>query len=137
MNCIILSSFMMGTMILNIVSFFPLFVSIHYGKFIDATMTGLALACFNLAGTVFTPLHAHTISKFGRKNSMMVGFVFMLISNTMLGIMGFFKSVDWQIFFAISCTTRFIQGYGDSLAQATSMSLVGSQFPDQKNEKIG
>lgn len=106
----------MGTMILNIVSFFPLFVNIHYGKYIDATMTGMALACFNLAGSVFTPLHAVTISKFGRKNSIMIGFVFMLASNTMLGAMGSFKYVDWQVFFSISCITRFIQGYGDSLA---------------------
>jgi len=130
MSCIILSSFMMGTMILNIVSFFPLFVNIHYGKHIDATMTGIALACFNLAGSVFTPLHAVTISKFGRKNSILIGFTFMLTSNSMLGAMGFFRVVDWKVFFAISCMTRFIQGYGDSLAQATVMSLIASQFPD-------
>ena len=85
-------------------------------------MVGLALGCFQIAGIFCTPIHAVTISKMGRKNSIVFGFTLILMANTALGAIDLlpvtprdpaFPKVpvhqkDWIVFFAISCFTRFV-----------------------------
>ena len=44
--CILISNMICGTMILNISSFYPLFVEINYGDYITPSMTAFALGCF-------------------------------------------------------------------------------------------
>lgn len=123
-------------MILNVASFYPLHVENHYTQ-INPGKVALALGCFNVAGVIFTPVHSWTISKMGRKTSIILGMFCVLVSNTALGALAYIPDTEWQTFFYLSCGIRFIQGYGDSLSFSTAFSLVASQFPDEKMEYIG
>jgi len=67
---------------------------------------------------------------------MMIGFGAILISNTVLGMLSMLNVAYWRTFLIVSCVTRFIQGYGDSLAMATAMSIISSNFPDEKVKYI-
>ena len=118
-----------GTLYLNISSFYPLFVKKKYGDEISTVVIACTLCCFNLAGVVCTPIHAVTISRMGRKNALLVGFWVILISNTCLGFCAYISEEQPWLFIGLCCIARFIQGYGDSLAMATSMSLISSNFP--------
>lgn len=121
---------MCGTMILNVASFYPLYVETHYPEEISSVMVASALSCFQVAGVIFTPIHSITISKMGRKNSIIIGFICIFITNTALGALSLIPDADWRLFYSLSCLIRFVQGYGDSLTLATSFSLIASQFSD-------
>ena len=125
-----------GTLYLNISSFYPIFVADKYGDKINTLMIACALCCFNFAGVVCSPIHAVTISKMGRKNAMLVGFVCILVSNTALGMLSYIPASQWKLFFILSCVARFFQGYGDSLSMATAMSLISTNFPEEKEKFI-
>ena len=121
-----------GTLYLNIASFYPIFVDENYGDSINQTMVACALCCFQFAGVCCTPIHAFTISRMGRKNAMMIGFGSIFVSNTIMGMLSLINYSYWKTFLFLSCLTRFVQGYGDSLAVATAMSIISSNFPDEK-----
>lgn len=72
----------------------------------------------------------------GRKNAILVGFVAILLSNTALGMLSYLSADKVKTFFYLSCVARFVQGYGDSLAMATSMSLISTNFPKEKEKYI-
>ena len=44
--CIIISNMICGTMILNIASFYPLYVETNYSPYINSAMVAGALGCF-------------------------------------------------------------------------------------------
>jgi len=72
----------------------------------------------------------------GRKNAMMIGFGSIFVSNTIMGMLSLINYSYWKTFLFLSCLTRFVQGYGDSLAVATAMSIISSNFPDEKIKYI-
>lgn len=106
--CLLVCQATCGTLYLNIVSFYPLFVDDHYSKYINTMMVSVALATFNFAGVVCTPIHAVTISRMGRKNAIVVGLVCMLISNTGLGMLALIPYERWGLFYFCSVLIRFI-----------------------------
>ena len=119
---VLISNMICGTMILNIASFYPLYVEQIYGLNISSFMVGLALGAFQVAGILCTPIHAVTISKMGRKNSIVFGFTLILMANTALGAVSLLPYTprdplapdvpvyqkNWVSFFLISCFTRFV-----------------------------
>ena len=44
---------------------------------------------------------------------------------------------EWKTFYICSVVDRFIMGYADSLILTTSVSLLGSNFSDQKAKYFG
>ena len=44
--CVLISNMICGTMILNIASFYPLYVETYYGDWINSAMVAAALGCF-------------------------------------------------------------------------------------------
>jgi MFS family permease len=132
--CIFASMLACGTLYLNITSFFPLFVQKRFGDQINTVVIAITLTSFNFAGVVCSPIHAVTISKMGRKNALMIGFVCIFLSNTALGVCALCH--DPVLFTVCCCLARFFQGYGDSLAMATSFSMISINFPDKKEKYI-
>jgi len=99
-------------------------------------MVSIAMSAFQFAGVLCTPIHAVTISKMGRKNAIIVGFVCMLVANTGLGMLALINYDNWRLFYFFSCLIRFIQGYGDTLATTTALSLISTNFQDEKTKYI-
>ncbi len=90
--CILFCEFTCSTLYLNISSFFPLFVNKNFGTHINSLMVAISLCAFELSGFVTTPLIPIIINRTGRKWSMVMGFICLLISNTALGALSMFKS---------------------------------------------
>ena len=82
-------------MLFNVPSFYPLYVEQHFGKHVSSAMSGVALGCFQIAGTIFTPVHSITISKMGRKNSILFGTTLILVTNTAFGALSLLPDIDW------------------------------------------
>jgi MFS family permease len=75
--------------------------------------------------------------KMGRKNSLVVGMVLLVLSSFGLGIISLIKK-DWpMLFLGISIGTRFVQGIGDSLSMTTSYSIVANIYKENKVDAIG
>lgn len=134
--CIFASMLACGTLYLNITSFFPLFVQKQFGDQINTVVIAITLSSFNFAGVVCSPIHAVTISKMGRKNALMIGFGCIFLSNTALGVCAYLAPEHPVLFTVCCCLARFFQGYGDSLAMATSFSMISMNFPDKKEKYI-
>ena len=73
----------------------------------------------------------------GRKNAMLVGIFCMLVSNTGLGMLALIPYDNWKLFFGLSILIRFLQGYGDTLATTTALSLITSNYSSEKTKFIG
>ena len=131
------TQFTCGTLYLNIVSFYPLFVDKHYSKNINTFMVSIAMSAFQFAGVICTPIHAITIGIMGRKNAMLYGTWCMLAANTGLGMLALIPYDNWGWFYFFSLIIRFLQGYGDTLATTTALSLISTNFSEDKTKYIG
>jgi MFS family permease len=135
LTCIMTSQVVCGTLYLSISSFFPLFVEAHY-PMISSTMVSICMSSFEVAGVLFTPVHAITISKMGRKNSIIFGFSILVFTTTSLGLLSYIPYDHWKSFYYLATIVRFMQGYGDTLIMTTCFSVVGTKFPEQKETYI-
>jgi hypothetical protein len=82
---ILFTNMVCGTLYLNIVSFYPLYAEKMFPDYMTSTLVAVAMNTFELAGVVSTPIHAVSISKIGRKNSILIGIFVLLICNTAMG----------------------------------------------------
>lgn len=94
------------------------------------------MSAFQFAGVICTPIHAITIGKMGRKNAMIVGTGCMLIANTGLGMLALIPNGHPYWFFCVSLIIRFLQGYGDTLATTTALSLITTNYTEDKQKYI-
>lgn len=119
-------------MYLNVLSFVPNYVKKHYGEFISVTMISICLSSFQLAAILSTKIHQLTISKMGRKNSILLGFLILFVTTTGLGMLALIPDGYWITFYFFACVIRFGQGYSDCLISTTQYSVVNQVYSDQK-----
>ena len=72
----------------------------------------------------------------GRKNSILLGFLILLITTTGLGMLDLIPRAYWKTFYFTACLIRFGQGYADCLISTTQYSVVNQVFSDQKAQYI-
>jgi len=106
--CIMVSNVLCGMLYLNITSFYPLFTIDNYGENISVAMIAFAMCSFELSGFIFSPVHAATISKMGRKNAILIGISILLSTNTVMGFLSFVDPSKWKLFFGLSIAIRFV-----------------------------
>jgi MFS family permease len=121
---------------LNVGAFYPLFVEKNYNDDINSTLVAIVLSSLEFAGVVFSPIHAITISKMGRKNAIIIGLLILMIATFALGLISYIDYDKWGLFYAISILARFVQGYGDSLVFTTTFSIISLVFSDDKDKYI-
>jgi MFS family permease len=105
----------------------------HYKDSISTFKVGVAMSVFQFAGVIFTPIHAITISKMGRKNAMLVGEVCMFVANVGLGMLAIIPYDRPGTFYTL---TLLIQGYGNTLTTTTALSLISTNFSEDKQKYI-
>lgn len=93
---------------MNISSFYPLYVNDHFGESIDSTMVAVSLCAFEFAGIICTPLIPKIMGSFGRKYSINLGFLMLLISNSGLGLLSIVPYDNWKLFWGLSILVRFV-----------------------------
>ena len=96
-----------ATLFLNVISFYPLYSAQKYGDRMTTTLIAIAMCAFEFAGVVFTPVHAMSMSKMGRKNALIIGEVINVITNTIMGLLSLLSADKPMLFFWISALTRF------------------------------
>lgn len=104
-----------GTIYLNVAAFLPLYVEGKFAGTITPTMVSIILASFELACILSSKIHQLTISKMGRKNAILISYVILAISTTLLGILDKVDKEDWKTFYVSAVFLRLVQGYADSL----------------------
>ena len=137
-NTLLFSMLCCGTVYLNVMSFFPLYVKDNFGEDkISSTMVSVAMSSFEFAGIITAPINASLISKIGRKTSIVIGFVIISFATFSLGALSWIETTEWRTFFYAAMATRFIQGYGDGLVVTTVFSLIGANFAEEKAKYYG
>lgn len=96
-----------GTLYLSITAFFPLYVKQNFSE-IDTTMIAICMSAFEAAGVLSGPIHAVTLSKIGRKNSIIIGHILILLTTMGLGLLSLIEATEWKTFYAVACTIRFV-----------------------------
>ena len=117
-----------GTLYLSVTSFFPLYVGIHFPE-INATLISICMTAFEFSGCLFGPFHPVTMTKIGRKNSIIYGAIILVFTTTSMGLLSVVE-LDWQTFICLSTAVRFIQGFADSLCLTAIYSIVCNEFDD-------
>ena len=102
---------LMGSMILmwtlygNIATFYPPYKEKHH-KGISDFMVGIVLAMFEGGVLIFSPIVSLLLQKVGRKNFIMIGNFFMVLSSIGFGMLIYIE--DDTTFFIISIALRII-----------------------------
>jgi len=60
-----------------------------------------------------------TISRMGRKNSILLGFLVLFVTTTGLGMLDLIPKDHFKTFYFVACVIRFAQGYADCLISTT------------------
>ena len=84
----IISLFVSGSLIFNMTSFFPLFVDKKYNKEfkqISALQISFCFSAYEIACVAATKFNSITISKMGRKNSILFGLSLLAFANVGIG----------------------------------------------------
>ena len=85
-------------------SFFPIFVKNKYHSQISDIEVSFCFSAFEIACVVSTKLNSVTISKMGRKNSILLGMFLLIISNFFIGTL-YYLSEDYPKSF---CTLMIV-----------------------------
>ena len=112
-------------MYFNLSAFAPLFIEERFEGKISNKMVGLMVAAMELAGVLSSPIHGLSISKMGRKNAWILGYLTVIVGTFMLGATSYYEKKDWKLFYTISVLGRFLQGYGDSIC----LTVIFAQIP--------
>lgn len=67
---------------------------------------------------------------------MIVGTTVMLLANTGLGLLALIDYDQPYVFFFFSIIVRFFQGYGDTLVTCTALSLITTNWSEEKTKYI-
>lgn len=76
-----------------------------------------SFSSFEVAALLFSPLVGMMLESLGRKNSIIYGFILVIISTIALALTSLIKNDT--AFLAASITARFIMGMGDMWAQTS------------------
>ena len=108
-NTLLFSMLCCGTVYLNVMSFFPLYVKENFGEDkISSTMVSVAMSSFELAGIITAPINAGLISKIGRKTAIVIGFMIISLSTFSLGALSWIETTEYRTFFYAAMATRFV-----------------------------
>lgn len=75
------------------------------------------------------------LSKFGRKNSILLGYVFITLASLCFGLLKLVSNDT--LFFALAIVIRFVTGIADALVTVAVYSVVTYEYPKQREQYIG
>lgn len=124
----------MWTLYGNIATFYPPYVEAHH-KTISSFMVGVVLAMYEIGILITSPLVSLLMPRVGRKNFILFGNVCMIGACAGFGLLVYIKNDI--VFFVASVLLRMIMGLGDSTASTAIFSIIGSEYPDKRDEYFG
>jgi hypothetical protein len=71
-------------------------------------MVSICLAMNELAGIFSAGLNQKTISKLGRKNSVLMAYMLLILSTASMGFIDFIDKSQYELFYVLACLIRFI-----------------------------
>jgi MFS family permease len=104
-------------------------------KGVPSSALGFIFAGYSLSMCVFAPLFSRMLTRFGRKNVLMLGCLCESIS--MFG-MGFFDYIESPMVYGIlSFLCRVIEGFGNGCLNSSSSSIICFNYEDNMSNLIG
>ena len=131
---LLVSEMLMWTLYGNIATFYPPYRTLHHGSINDA-MVGVVLAMFEGSILIASPIVSLLLQRVGRKRFIIIGNIAMILSSVGFGLTVYIE--DDTTYFITSIILRLIQGFGDAAGSTAIFSIIGSEFPDQRDEYFG
>ena len=104
-------------MFLNISTFLPIHID-DANLDLDSGYFAIVLAMYQVSRLILSPFIGSSMHKVGRKNYIIIGFLFMIFSTVGFGALDFVTN-KW-LFFSGALIFRFIQGIGGTCLQVAS-----------------
>ena len=86
----------------------------------------MCFSSFEVSALIFSPLVGLMLDRLGRKNSIMIGFVVVVLATTCQALTVFIE--DDYVFLAMSILARFIQGMGDMWVQTACKTFIPNKI---------
>jgi len=124
----------MWTLYGNIATFYPPYTKDNHPT-VTSTMVGVVLAMFEGSMLIGSPIVSMTMQKVGRKNFIIFGNLCIVLSTVGFGLT---KHITNDLaFFIASVGFRMMQGLGDAACSTAVFSVIGTVFPDDRDQYFG
>jgi MFS family permease len=111
---------------MSIICLFPLFINKHHPS-ISLTDTGFILSIFHFSTLVITPIMGKQLHKIGRKNALVISYVFATAAALGYCALSFVESTT--MFYIGSIIIRLLEGITTSLNATSVYALAPLEFP--------
>jgi len=134
LGVLLIGQMIMWTLYGNITVFYPRFVSDNH-KSINSLLVGVTLAMFEASVLLSSPLVSLGLQRVGRKRFIIIGNICMILATVGFGLTYHIK--DDTIFLLVSIALRLVQGFGDAACSTSIFSIIGQEFPNNRDEFLG
>ena len=131
---LLVGQMLMWTLYGNITTFYPPYVKKHHHS-INSTLVGVTLAMFEASVLLSSPLVSVALQRVGRKRFIIIGNSCMIAATVGFGVT--YHIENDIAFFVISIALRLIQGFGDAACSTSIFSIIGQEFPNNRDEYLG
>eukprot|EP00347_Sterkiella_histriomuscorum_P003211 403365165 len=128
------SLMMINTLFLNVENILPTWIPDHFPA-LHAIQISFILSAFEISGLIFSPFIGKNLNAVGRKNTILIGEIIMIISTVALGATQYITNQDWYLY--TSLLLRFIQGIGSAQVQTSCYAIITFVFSDNREKYIG
>ena len=103
---------------------------------INSMPLSIILAMYNVARLLLSTTVGATMNKVGRKNYILIGFAFMILSTVGFGLLDYLPNDAVWIFFGCSIFFRFLQGIGGTCLQVAGQTIILSEFANNREKGL-
>lgn len=113
----------------------PFFPAEAVQKGLPQSSLGFIFAGYSLSMFVFSPLLGYILTKYGRKNVLILG---CLCESIAMFCFGFFVYIKSPVAYGILCfLCRIIEGFGNGCLNSSTSSIISYNFEDNMSNLIG
>lgn len=103
---------------------------------INSMTLSVILAMYNVARLLLSTTVGATMNKVGRKNYILIGFAFMILSTIGFGLLDFLPNNQVWVFFGGAVFFRFLQGIGGTCLQVAGQTIILSEFANNREKGL-
>lgn len=109
----------------SIAPFFPYEAAL---KGVPTATFGFIFSGYSISMCIFAPLFSHMLTRYGRKNVLMLG---CFCESIAMFCFGFFIYIEDPTTYAIMCfLCRFIEGFGNGCLNSSTSSIISYNYED-------
>lgn len=129
-----LTLFCISVVNMNVELIMPTYVSHNHATLNEVDVSFILIA-FEVGAFIFSPIAGIVMSGTGRKNSILIGYILMIIADICVALTQFI--INDNLFLYSNIVFRFLKGVGDVWIENTIFSIIMIKYPKNREKFIG